>query len=216
MKEKLYPKKVEALRKKAKENAKKTHLKAIKKLPKKATLAGAEITGDMLVPDYSVTMEGLRVSSWKILKHKPLSTDTFERFDNPLSLQIAFDDYAKWTARNPFTKNEILKSGLQAGQVITVDIPRPLSIDMFLSFICVPNSFWERKKKDENFSDLCESIERIIRANQIDGGLIGVYDSSMVKAVNKIGDTLTVTNQKAINVDITINGEIMPNIIDIE
>ena len=38
---------------------------------------------------------------------------------------------------------------------------------------------WERKKQLEGFQDVCESIEQLIAANQIEGGMVGIYDSSL-------------------------------------
>ena len=65
---------------------------------------------------------------------------------------------------------------------------------------------WERKKQLEGFQDVCESIEQLIAANQIEGGMVGIYDSSLVARLNRIGDNLTVTKEKAIKVELSVNG----------
>ena len=65
---------------------------------------------------------------------------------------------------------------------------------------------WERKKQLEGFQDVCESIEQLISANQIEGGMVGIYDSSLVARLNRIGDNLTVTKEKAIKVELSVNG----------
>ena len=65
---------------------------------------------------------------------------------------------------------------------------------------------WERKKKMEGFQDVCDSIEQLIAANQIEGGMVGIYDSSLVARLNRIGDNVTVTKENAIKVELSVNG----------
>ena len=65
---------------------------------------------------------------------------------------------------------------------------------------------WERKKQLEGFQDVCDSIEQLIAANQIEGGMVGIYDSSLVARLNRIGDNITVTKEKAIKVELSVNG----------
>ena len=214
-KDNLHPVKVKKLRTKAKNKAKDDVIKAIKKMPKKAILSDSMIKGELSVNDYS-TSNGVFVSSWKVLKHKPLPTDVFERFDNPLSLQIAFEDYVKWIKKNPFVRPELIRSGQMAGETVDVKIPRPLSFDMFLSFLKMPLSFWNKKKEDENFRELCELIESTIKANIIDAALAGTIDSSFASKYIKLGDTVTINTQQAIAVDISINGKKLPDRIDID
>ena len=213
---KLHPVKEKRLREEARDKAQQLSQQSIKDLPRVATLSGKPIKADEIIPDYSITVDGLRLSNWKDLKRIPLSSDTFERFDNPKTLCYAFGDYVKSIRNNPAIKKEILKSGARAGEVLEIETDRPLLLDSFLSFISMPMSYWEKKKKDENFAELCEGIERMIRANHIEGAMLGIFDSPMVKAVDKIGDTVTITHEKALKVDISINGEKLPNTIELE
>ena len=77
---------------------------------------------------------------------------------------------------------------------------------MFLSFLKMPLSFWNKKKEDENFRELCELIESTIKANIIDAALAGTIDSSFASKYIKLGDT-GYNTQQAIAVDISINGQ---------
>jgi hypothetical protein len=214
----LSEKKVRFLRGTAIKKAERDNAKAVKAIKTKTNriMSNKPLDGDIIVPDYQLDQDGFKVKDWKQLKRLPLSHDTFERFDNPISLQIAFEDYVKWSQRHPIQKPELMKSGLMAGEVITIDIPRPLTLKTFLSNAAIPKKIWEQKKGDPNFAYLCELIEQTMEGNLEDGALVGIYDASLVSKMNKIGDTVTVTHQRAINVDLTVNGKQIPSVLELD
>lgn len=203
------------MRNKQEERAKKMTEKAIDGL--KIPSNGLDISGKLNSDyDYSVSERGLHVDNWRFLKHRPLETDTFERFDNPLSFQTAFERYVRWTRNNPFVKREVLKSGLSAGEIVEYNVDRPLTVSMFLSYIKMSRKVWENKKKKEELRDVITAIEDIISANQIDGALIGAYDAPFVSRLNKIGDNVEVTERRAIDVNLKINGVDMPKTLELD
>ena len=190
----------------ATEKIKDESLKAIKKLNTSVTLGGKAITPETIEVDYQVLKEDLNINSWREIKHKRLATDLVERYDNPISVAIAFNEYVAWAKRTPFKRKEMIKSGLAAGEEFEATTYRPLTLEMFLAKTGMNRRIWERKKQLEGFQDVCESIEQLIAANQIEGGMVGIYDSSLVARLNRIGDNITVTKEKAIKVELSVNG----------
>ena len=73
-----------------------------------------------------------------------------------------------------------------------------------------------KKKKKEELRDVITAIEDIISANQIDGALIGAYDAPFVSRLNKIGDNVEVTERRAIDVNLKINGVDMPKTLELD
>ena len=190
----------------ATEKVKSESLKAIKKLNTNVTLGGKPITPETIQVDYQILKDDLNIHSWGEIKRKRLANDFVERYDNPISVAIAFNEYVEWSKRTPFKTKEMIKSGLAAGEEFERTTYRPLTLEMFLAKTGMNKRIWERKKQLEGFQDVCESIEQLIAANQIEGGMVGIYDSSLVARLNRIGDNVTVTKENAIKVELSVNG----------
>lgn len=201
---------------KATAKAKKESLKAISKLNVSATVGGKVITPKLLESDSEILLDDLQIRNWNVIKHKKLFHDVVERFDNPISIAIAFNEYVDWARRTPFLTKEMIKSGLVAGKEFIKTTVRPITIDMFLAKCGMTKSVWERKKKTVGMTEVCEGVEQLISANQIEGGLVGVLDANLVAKLNRLGDNVTITHQNAINVDISIDGKRLPNTIELE
>lgn len=189
-----------------KEAAKQRNL--VTKIPK-STLKG-EVKGDIVVEDYSAAV-GFKMANWNSLKNHPLPTDIISRFDTPMSIKIGFEDYLRWVKMNPFKTTKPITAGQAAGTIMEIETPRPLTMFMFLSHIKMPKKVWDKKKEDENFCDLCELIENTINGNLIDGALVGVYDAKLAAKINKIGEEITINNNQALKVEISLNGESLPD-----
>lgn len=181
----------------------------------KRTLIGIK-KGKYYNEDSMKVVEGLKAENWRELRWKPLVGDVTERYDNPMTLQKSFSDYMLWASKHPFKRNEVIKTGVRAGQVVEYETRRPLSLQMFLGFIGMPKSVWYNKRKKEGFVELCEMIEDVIGANQIDGALAGVYDSSLVSKLNKIGEEIHIVKENALNVNLSIEGKVLGDVIEIE
>jgi len=155
--------------------------------------------------------------SFRRLSHKPLATDKERRFDNPETFVCLFNDYLRWARRNPLKKREVMRGGAMQGEVVEVDADRPLTLLGFLSFIGISKAIWNRfKRMSDVYASICEGIETWISANQIEGGLVGLYDSGIVKGLNNIGSEGDMPVTNAIQVNLSINGESLGDVLDLE
>lgn len=127
----------------------------------------------------------------------------------PEELWNKFIEYTEWVEKNPWYKNDFIKSGENAGQVVKLEIQRPYSIEEFCNHAEISTqTFFNYSKRDgyETYFDICSRIKQIIDAQHFSGGMVNVFNSNIV--TRKLGLTekteAKVEDKKQIN--ITIDG----------
>ncbi len=106
----------------------------------------------------------------------------------PERFWAVFEEYRKWAKTTP-----IYVSKVSAGQTISVPCERPLTLTGFCRFAEISReSFYNYEAKPE-FSELLTFIREAIEADQFDGALVGVYDSSIVARVLRLADRKDIT-----------------------
>jgi hypothetical protein len=84
-------------------------------------------------------------------------------------------------------------------------IPRPYTLEGFLNFaeekVCNVHQYFEnREGRYSTYVDICTRIKRVIRQNQIENGLAGLYNPSITQRLNNLTEKTDVTtNGEAIN-----------------
>ena len=84
-------------------------------------------------------------------------------------------------------------------------IPRPYTLEGFLNFaeekVCNVHQYFEnRDNRYSTYVDICTRIKRVIRQNQIENGLAGLYNPSITQRLNNLTEKTDVTtNGEAIN-----------------
>ena len=207
---------VRAKRKKADERAKKGTLKAISRLNSTATIGGKIIKAEDIKYDDTIILDDLDIRDWGQLKRRPLYNDVLERFDNPITIAIAFNEYVKWSRKTPFVTSEMITSGIAAGTQVEKQTVRPLTLEMFLAKVGMTKRVWETKKNTVGFTEVCEAIEQLIDGNLKEGGLVGLFNPSLVSRMCKLSDSVEIKKENAINVELTINGNRMPKTIELD
>ena len=92
------------------------------------------------------------------------------------------------------TINQSLKS------VIELPVQRPLTLDGFENW-CADNNviqdlgdyFANTNKKYSDYSTICSRIKRVIRQDQIEGGMAGIYNASITQRLNGLTDKTQTT-----------------------
>ena len=119
-------------------------------------------------------------------------------FPTPQHLREAFERYKEWAKNNPLKVHDFV--GKDAIEVHRKK-ERPLSLDGFEAWCyreglgTVEQYF---KNQDEIYSDyipLCRAIRKEIRADQIDGGMAGIYNPSITQRLNNIQETQTIEHK---------------------
>ncbi|WP_418425197.1 terminase small subunit [Alistipes sp.] len=106
----------------------------------------------------------------------------------PEALEAKFKEYAQWVKANPVYINKV-----SAGKIIPVPTQRPLTLVGFCRFAGFSRqNFYEYESREE-FSDTLMCVREAIEADQLQGALVGIYDSGIVARVLHLADRQDVT-----------------------
>ena len=127
--------------------------------------------------------------------------------ESPEKMWEYFLAYKKWAKENPITIEDYV--GKDAVRVLR-EKPRPLTIEGFENWCFekeiindLSNYFANSNDAYSNYSTICRTIRKVIRQDQIEGGIAGIYNRSITQTLNNLADT---TNVNA-NVSTPIFGE---------
>jgi len=131
-------------------------------------------------------------------KHKMLTEQEFKDL---------FNEWTHYIENNPIKKQVFVgKDGRHDYELI----PRPYTMEGFLNFAenkigCVHQYFENRDGRYSTYVDICTRIKRVIRQNQIENGLAGLYNPSITQRLNGLTEKSDITtNGKDIN-EIKVN-----------
>lgn len=110
--------------------------------------------------------------------------------DSPEQLWQLFEGYKKEVKDNPRIKVEYVG---KEGQRVNTPIERPLSIEGFKCYCFAHagdiNRYWYNVDKEFNeFVSIISRIREEIRSEQIDGGMVGAYNSNLTARLNGLAD----------------------------
>lgn len=113
--------------------------------------------------------------------------------DSPETLWKHFKAYKEWAEVNPRVIEDYV--GKDAIRVMR-EKPRALTMEDFEEFVAeLPNMpvelsqyFANRDGRYEAFVPICSRIRRAIRADQISGGMAGIYNPSITQRLNGLVD----------------------------
>lgn len=111
--------------------------------------------------------------------------------DSPEKLYELFKNYKRWRDLNPIKVHEFVG---KEGRSDYKEKQRPLTMEGFENFVAdipkMPLSLVHYfNNTDDSYSDfliICSRIKREIRADQIDGGMAGVYNPSITQRLNNL------------------------------
>lgn len=112
---------------------------------------------------------------------------------SPDLLWSMFKDYKEWAKSNPIEIEDYV--GKDAMRVMRQK-PRALTMEGFENFVSeidgMPDGleqyFSNREGRYEDFVAICRVIVRNIRADQIEGGMAGVYNPSITQRLNGLAE----------------------------
>jgi len=126
-------------------------------------------------------------------------------FDSPKQLWDCFEKYRKKVKSNPIIKHDFV--GKNAEEVER-KLERCLTKDGFDNFLYEKGLIYGLKdyrvNKDGNynaFSPICTRIDRIIRDDQIQGGMAGIYNPSITQRLNGLTDKSKVEHSGGFKVE---------------
>lgn len=108
-------------------------------------------------------------------------------YKDPQELQEDLIDYIKDTKDNPRIKVEYVG---RDGERVHTPLERPLTIEGFKNFVYNKRGFaihdymYSDDDRYKPFSNIVTRAKEIIRQDQIEGGLLGAYNSNLTARIN--------------------------------
>lgn len=97
------------------------------------------------------------------------------RVHTPERIADKFERYVEYLRDNPLTKEIPTR-----GDVVKVHLKRPATIIGFCVFAGMAEDSFYHYASIDDYKDVIERIRRCIRADQLEGGLTGIYESNIV------------------------------------
>ncbi|MBK5721409.1 DNA-packaging protein [Dysgonomonas sp. Marseille-P4677] len=118
-------------------------------------------------------------------------------FASPELLLEAAYEYFEWCDKNPWQKNEAVKSGNMAGSIIKVPTQRPFSLSGLCNYLgCNQGYFYEFKTNcDKGFSDIITRIEELIEIQQFEGATVGAFNANIIARKLGLSDKQEITGK---------------------
>lgn len=112
--------------------------------------------------------------------------------DGPESMFSYFKQYREWAKSNPIEIEDYV--GKDAERVMRQK-PRPLTMEGFENWLfeqdiigSVDQYFSNERDAYSDFTGICRVIRQIIRQDQIEGGMAGIYNPSITQRLNGLVD----------------------------
>lgn len=130
--------------------------------------------------------------------------------ETPEILWDLFEQYKEDVKSNP--RNKKIR-GNKDFIVADEDLERPLTMEGFEIFCykqgaTVEHYFRNEGQAYEAYCTICHIIKKEIRADQIEGGMVGQYNASITQRLNSLTEK---TENKNENINRTINVEVLPS-----
>lgn len=121
-------------------------------------------------------------------------------FTDPKVLLAAAYEYFEWNSKNPWARNEAIKSGENTGKIIKVPVERPLTIEGLTGFFGTTkkylNNFEKRlDQNDEDFLPVIHHIREVITRHQTEGAIVGAFNANIISRL------LGLVDKSAVDID---------------
>lgn len=122
------------------------------------------------------------------------------KFKTPADLYNTFEKYKKWAENNPWLKQEFIRTGSKAGNIIELKNARALTEWEFAAFCGLSyqglRNYGEREDHKQ-FFDTYHRIKNEMSAFRVSGGLCDAFNANLVARIDGIKE------QSAVEHDIT-------------
>lgn len=110
-------------------------------------------------------------------------------FSDPEALWEAACEYFEWCGLNPWVKNEAVKSGDLAGQLIQIPTERPFTISGLCIYLGVNTKYFNdfadyTQDKDDDiskgFSEIITRIREATYTQKFEGAAVGAFNANII------------------------------------
>jgi len=126
---------------------------------------------------------------------------------SPEEVAIGAEEYFKKCDNTKWFKNEAIKSGDRAGEIIQIPVSTPYTIRGLCVHLGITRQTFLNYDKDKKFFEVCTRIRDKIETNQVEGAVNGSYNASIVARLVGLADKPQVEQSGSIDVNISIIGD---------
>ena len=119
-------------------------------------------------------------------KHKYIET--------PEKMQLLFEAYVKHTKSNPRIIEKATNKGLQQEKHYPPLTMAGFEVYCFEQGSDCHNYFDNHGERYNEYKTICSHIKKVIRRDQIEGGMVGQYNSSITQRLNGLTEKTDVTS----------------------
>jgi|GEM_PF-436550 len=104
-------------------------------------------------------------------------------FSSPAIFLEAAMEYFENADQNPWFKNEVVKTGQEAGKLLPVPTQRPYTIEALCIFLDITHQTFLNYEKDEKYKDFFDvftHVRDMIENNQFEGATVGAYNANII------------------------------------
>lgn len=103
-----------------------------------------------------------------------------KEYETPEILWEEIARYFQWCDDNPWVKNEAVKSGDLAGQIISIPTARPYTIGGLCIYLGISQLTWKNYCKREDFVGVTTHAEEVIRTQKFEGAAVGAFNANII------------------------------------
>ena len=125
-----------------------------------------------------------------------------KNFESPADLWAAFVEYKNNCDVTPWLKNDVIRSGEHAGQLLHIPTQRPYTRQGFADYIGMS---WQgvanygEKESHKEYFEVFTRITQAIDTQQLEGAMVGAFNANIVARVQGLSEKT--------NTDITTQGD---------
>jgi hypothetical protein len=119
-----------------------------------------------------------------------------------------FKSYREEVKENPLLRNDF--AGKDADEVVK-KLERPLTMEGFENWLFINgiisdvSDYFENKNDSyKDYLPICRAIKRMIRQDQIEGGMAGIYNPSITQRLNGLSEKVEQKHQGEMNMNAVV------------
>jgi hypothetical protein len=101
-------------------------------------------------------------------------------FSDPDTLLSCCYEYFAQCDKNPWYKNEAIKSGDRVGETVKVPTQRPYTQTGLFIFLNIDRRTWDLYSKREDFIPVITHVEDVIYTQKFEGAAVGAFNANII------------------------------------
>jgi len=133
-------------------------------------------------------------------------------FTEPETLWNEACKYFNWCDQNPWHRNEVIKGGKMAGEIKSVAIERPYTMQGLTLYLNISLQYFdnfernlnpETNEQDKGFMLVLSRIRETISRQKLEGAMVGTFNPMIVSRIEGLSDKQEIRTQQDIKVNVS-------------